>query len=237
MAAFYIDFENVHNMGTTGIEELSDNEYVYLFYSQNANCMNMETVSHFLRSRCGVQFVEADTGTANSLDFQLISFLFYGVNQDDYHYIISKDHGFDAAIKMAKRMGLENIKRYNTIAEALRNYQKQLSEAKQANMDDSVEDIEANEKEEIQDETSECNIDEKKYQTIVKDRIKKLVQKESNIALPREELEISYDGICTCDNKMKLYHYLRSQLGDKKGRCVYSALNDEFMQLKFDLAI
>ena len=102
MATFYVDYENVHHGGTVGIDELTNSEYVFLFYSQNANTMNMDTVKHFLGSRCGIEFVEADTGTTNALDFQLVTFLFSGIAQDDYHYIISKDHGFDAAVKMGK---------------------------------------------------------------------------------------------------------------------------------------
>ena len=76
MATFYVDYENVHHGGTVGIDELTNSEYVFLFYSQNANTMNMDTVKHFLGSRCGIEFVEADTGTTNALDFQLVTFLF-----------------------------------------------------------------------------------------------------------------------------------------------------------------
>lgn len=73
--------------------------------------------------------------------------------------------------------------------------------------------------------------------TAAMQKIKRLVQKEANITLLREELEISCDGICSCDNKMKLYHFLRTQLGDKRGRCVYSVINEEFLDMKMELAV
>lgn len=244
MATFYIDYENVHHSGTTGIDQLSNMEYVFMFYSHNANTMNMETVKRFLGSRCGIEFVEADTGTANSLDFQLITFLYTGISQDDYHYIISKDHGFDAAVKMGNRMGIENVKRFNTIAEALRHYEKYQKEMLEVNSvsNEQIEEniAETSEGQDITESTESVNLAvskiEEKRRNIVKERIKKMVQKDSNISLPREELEISCDGIRECDNKLNLYHYLRKNLGDKRGRCVYTALNDEFMQLKMDLA-
>ncbi len=231
MATFYIDYENVHNAGTAGIDELSNQEYVYLFYSQNANTMNMDTVRHFIDSCCGVEFIEADAGTPNALDFQLVTFLYSGIGQDDFHYIISKDHGFDAAIKMGNRMGVSNVKRYTTISEALRHYMKQ-----QETMSPAEPDLQPAE---LVEEPTEnlCDFSEDKHKKILKERIKTIVQYESKITLPKEELDLSYDGICTCSNKLSLYHYLRKQLGDKRGRAVYGALNDEFDQLKMDLAI
>lgn len=245
MATFYIDYENVHYGGTAGIEALSNNEYVFLFYSQNANTMNMDTVKHFLDSRCGIEFVEADTGTTNALDFQLVTFLYSGIVQDDYHYIISKDHGFDAAVKMGNRMGIDNVKRFTSIMDAYRHYEKYLKEIEEANVidnnEESKESVETAGDQSVSSSNEEkivaCKINDVKYRKMIREKIKRLVQKEANITLLREELEISCDGICSCDNKMKLYHFLRTQLGDKRGRCVYSVINEEFLDMKMELAV
>jgi len=246
MATFYIDYENVHHSGTAGIEELTNMEYVFLFYSQNANTMNIDTIKRFMNSRCGVEFIEANSGTPNALDFQLITFLFLGIEQDDYHYIISKDRGFDAAIQMGQRYGINNLKRFPTIIEALRHYEKNCQSIENDSAQKEEKKIEEavsvetskSENDSIRDEQSATSMmDGEKYRAIIKDKIKRIVQKEANITLPREELEISCEGINVCDNKMKFYHFLRKQLGDKRGRAVYSAINDDFSQLKMDFAV
>ena len=234
MATYYIDFENVHNSGTIGIEQLDNTEYVYLFYSQNANTMTVDTVQRFMSSRCGVEFVEADTGTANSLDFQLITFLFSVIGQDDYHYIVSKDRGFDAAVKMGKRLGIECVERFNSISEAMRHYEREMKK-----LDEMSKVCETESVGEKSDTVSDVviSINDDKIRNKIKDKIKKIVQKESSITLPKEELDVSVEGICNCDNKMSLYHFLRKQLGDERGRIVYGALNEGFFDLKMSMAV
>ena len=37
MATYYVDYENVHNGGMKGIEEVGSNDLVYVFYSAVAN--------------------------------------------------------------------------------------------------------------------------------------------------------------------------------------------------------
>ena len=131
-------------------------------------------------------------------------------------------------------MGISNVKRYTTISEALRHYMKQQEAMVSAEIDSKPDD----EAELVEEQTENlCDFAEDKYKKILKERIKTIVQYESKITLPKEELDLSYDGICICSNKLSLYHYLRKQLGDKRGRAVYGALNNEFDQLKMDLAI
>lgn len=245
MATFYVDYENVHYGGTDGIDQLTNMEFVYLFYSQKANTMNMETVRHFMDSRCGVEFIEADNGSANSLDFQLVTFLYTGIVQDDYHYIISRDHGFDAAIKMGNKLGIDNVKRFSTIIDAYKHYErlpKKMEEVKDLETTeeefdtvlDSTDENVGNEV--VEDETMIDGIyDDTKYKKSLAERIKRMVQQSANITLKHEELEISCDAICKCDNKLSLYHFLRKQLGDQRGRCVYTALNEDFLQWKMEM--
>ena len=41
MATYYVDYENVHNGGMKGIEEVGSNDLVYVFYSAVANTMTV----------------------------------------------------------------------------------------------------------------------------------------------------------------------------------------------------
>ena len=56
-----------------------------------------------------------------------------------------------------------------------------------------------------------------------------------NITLQCEGVELSCDAIYKCDNKLSLYHFLRKQLGNQRGRCVYTALNEDFLQWKMEM--
>lgn len=259
MASFYIDYENVHNGGTNGIELLSSKEYVFMFFSHNANTMHIETVKHFLNSKCGIEFMEVDSGTPNALDFQLVTFLYSGIEQDDYHYIISKDHGFDAAIKMGKRMGINNVSRFNTIEDAYAHYEKYKSdlmentEPLEAVPEKNVEELQEEQiqKVRIQDgQIHEVQIQEgasgietiinsavDNNRTVVKEYIEEIINGKCTYIFPKNDIELICDGIWECDSKLNLYHYFRKKLGDKRGKSVYALLSEEFMQIKMDLAM
>ena len=77
--------------------------------------MKIDIVKQLQNTNARVSFVEADTGTTNALDFQLITLLFIELNAEDEFLIVSKDTGFDAAIKMAKRQEYSNVRRVRNI--------------------------------------------------------------------------------------------------------------------------
>ena len=72
--------------------------------------------------------IRSSDGTANALDFQLITLLYATVDSDDYHYIISNDKGYDASVSMANRININNVMRFNTIFGAVKDYEKHLAE-------------------------------------------------------------------------------------------------------------
>lgn len=108
---YYIDFENVHGPGLKGVDALSPDDQVLVFYSQAAETFHIEHAIDLLNSKAKIEFIEIDGGTRNSLDFQLVAALF-GMISDEYGYaIVSGDGGFDAAIKMGQRLGLPEVVR------------------------------------------------------------------------------------------------------------------------------
>ena len=46
---FYIDFENIGSIGLVGIESLTENDCVRIYYSNNPN-INMHTVENMMHS-------------------------------------------------------------------------------------------------------------------------------------------------------------------------------------------
>lgn len=98
MSVFLIDFENVHSQGISGIEKLSADDRVYLFYSNNADSLSFRAHKAILNSEADIQYMSVTSGVKNALDFQLVSFLGYLIAVSPYsnYIIISSDNGFSA---------------------------------------------------------------------------------------------------------------------------------------------
>lgn len=224
MATYYIDYENVHNGGMRGVENTTNNDLVYVFYSAGCNTMTMDSIKRILSSRCAIEFIETTpTGTANCLDFQLITLLYSNIDGDDYHYIITNDKGFDASILMAKRIGLNCVARFNSIQDATADYEK-TKLTKTVNYDEDKVDYPVH-----GCEVSVSAKDDNTKDTVT--LIQELVQKECDIDLPQEKLDITCVGIYKSTTKMELYKYLRKHLGDKQGRLIYGAVSDKWGEI------
>ena len=96
MAIYLIDYENTQNL--LGINDLSANDYVIIFYSQKASSLSFETHKEILSSKATIEYKFVEVGGQNALDFQLASYLGYLINQNESpeskFYIISKDKGY-----------------------------------------------------------------------------------------------------------------------------------------------
>lgn len=73
METFYlIDFENVHNNGIANIDNLSNEEHVHIFSTQNA--LNIRPEVFWLKSDINAHLVPVRN---QSLDMHLVSYLGY----------------------------------------------------------------------------------------------------------------------------------------------------------------
>lgn len=108
MAVYLIDFENVHSGGISGVENLSADDKVYIFYTENASSLSFSSHIKLLACPAEVTYYNVDAGGKNALDFQLASFLGYliGSGSDDCYYIISGDRGYDNVKKFWEKSGL-----------------------------------------------------------------------------------------------------------------------------------
>lgn len=107
MSVYLIDYENKQNL--EGIENLWDNDIVYLFYSESRESMKIKEVERIINSSATVRMKQAvvkldgeKKAFHDTLDSQLASFLGYVVRGNDRtvkYYIISGDHGFDCLAK------------------------------------------------------------------------------------------------------------------------------------------
>lgn len=109
MAIYLIDFENVHSDGLKGIEQLSENDVCYVFYSEHAGVLTFNIHKKIIESRAKIYYVEAQVGMKNALDFQLVSYLGYMIREDQeaYYCVISNDRAFALVADFWKKKGVE----------------------------------------------------------------------------------------------------------------------------------
>jgi hypothetical protein len=110
MSIYLIDYENTKGAGLEGIEELTAEDTVYLFYSENANTLTFKMYDRISNAKARFQFIDVGVGTRNALDFQLTTWLGYlvckGLGQKQYFYIVSQDKGFGSVCRFWKERSI-----------------------------------------------------------------------------------------------------------------------------------
>lgn len=97
MKAFLIDFENVKSKGLEGIENLTEDDKVIIFYSENSDTITFEMHKKVLACKADIEYFKVHVGGKNALDFQLSTLLGFLVAKKEFShiFIISNDKGFD----------------------------------------------------------------------------------------------------------------------------------------------
>ena len=97
---YLIDTENVRTVWTQLLDKMTENDKIYVFYTQNSGKVSYEDLSGVLSSGKSVELISCTTGK-NGLDFQLVSYLGYLIreNENADYCIISDDNGYDAVIR------------------------------------------------------------------------------------------------------------------------------------------
>lgn len=109
---FLVDTENVNLEALAGANRLNKEDMIILFVTQMTNiCQFQDRKIKELNIKANVLKIHVLTGTKNSLDFQLVSYLGLLMgehrDEDNAYYIVSKDKGFLSAINL-----LENCTKY-----------------------------------------------------------------------------------------------------------------------------
>ena len=100
MAYYLIDFENVKSRGMEGVELLTEEDTVCIFYSDNADSMTFDLHRKLNETKANIIYHKVAVGTKNALDFQLATYLGYlicGQQNEGIHpnyFIVTKDNGF-----------------------------------------------------------------------------------------------------------------------------------------------
>ena len=109
MINYLIDSENI---GTKWISYLDENieelDKAFLFYtdaSKSISCKELSVLFSFIHQ---LETIHCQNGTANALDFQLVSYLGYLIRMDtkSTYCILSKDKGYDVVVNFWKEKGI-----------------------------------------------------------------------------------------------------------------------------------
>lgn len=97
---YLIDFENISVSGLSGLDQLTGDDQVLLFYSEMANKISIDLHLQLEHSPAHREYFCVKTGTKNALDFQLSTHLGYliATHPTQEYAIVSKDTGFDALV-------------------------------------------------------------------------------------------------------------------------------------------
>lgn len=101
MKYFFIDYENIKQDALKGIERLSEEDKVIVFYSEYAQTMTIPMHLQINNSRAEFSFKEVQVGHKNDLDFQLATELgcLVGSGIGDEYYIVSYDKGYQSVCR------------------------------------------------------------------------------------------------------------------------------------------
>lgn len=96
---FLVDGDNNIGTGLKGIEMLSPQDTVLIFYQKEGLALS-KIQKLCAGTSADVQYVESVRGGRNSIDFQIITELgvLVGRREADYAYVISQDKGYAASI-------------------------------------------------------------------------------------------------------------------------------------------
>ena len=112
MAYYLIDFENVKSRGMEGVELLTEEDTVCIFYSDNADSMTFDLHRKLNETKANIIYHKVAVGTKNALDFQLATYLGYlicGQQNEGIHpnyFIVTKDNGFTSLMVYWKAQGV-----------------------------------------------------------------------------------------------------------------------------------
>ncbi|NLZ76313.1 MAG: hypothetical protein GX914_07400 [Erysipelotrichia bacterium] len=111
MTVYLVDFENVKSDGLYGIDDLSQNDVVYIFYSVNVDKISFAVHKRIIESKADIKTFKVEVGHKNALDFQLASYLGFLLKEDSSkeYVIVSNDAGFNPLVTFWKKKNYDVI--------------------------------------------------------------------------------------------------------------------------------
>lgn len=227
---YFVDSENVNDNWLILLDLADDDDEIIVFYTKKSPHMSYASVIRLLQANRPVRFEECHEGS-NALDFQLISYLGYRMNNDtsaDSEYIImSNDTGFDSAVQFWKERNFP-VKRFNV------NYCKSLFNKQKNAAALANEDLPFSDALDLAKEQDSQPIPAEPAQEILKeipneipDEIPNEISKDEK-AYPFQKKEV--DIFINClgrENLVAIHETLVHVYGQKQGQTIYKTVKDK----------
>ena len=124
MKCYLVDYENVNSAGLTGINKLSSDDLVMIFYSDNASTVTFAAMDMIRKSSADIRRYKLKHSSANAADFQVCTYLGYlmGNAAATDIFIISKDRGYMSCLEFCRSClssAGKNVDIFSNISDAL----------------------------------------------------------------------------------------------------------------------
>lgn len=229
MKYYYIDLENIGMFGFKGLECLTSNDKVFVFYSKNANTISIDILDKLIQTKCTIEYVHVPIGSnnaaKNAMDFYIITSVFSNIkNRNRECFIISKDRGFDYAIARGKNLGFKNIKRVETIELAINPNKKTTEQTEKQTKAKKLDIPKPNNNKKIK--KKEKTLSEKGLEDILRKNL-------SSNEIKKYRRIISICIIKSNGPRAKniFYNELVKQLGKNKGLKIYNQIKEDIDEL------
>ena len=239
MATYLVDYENVHHGGLMGMEALSEDDSVVIFYSHNG-----ETIPVYLLDDCiaNLDFRRVVAGTSNALDFQLVGYLFHEMKPEEVYYIISHDTGYDMIVPMAKSFGntiirksfigeddevWENCPSYLYVRSKMDLFQKKDINEKIKNIC-GIYGIKDSEKVNNPDK---YGIDVGLMDISLQKKISSVVENNIGTTPSTETVNLLICGLSGCENRQDFYLFCKRNMGETAGHKFYKSIRNSFEEM------
>lgn len=115
---YLLDYENTGALGLKGIDKLTKEDTVCLFYSEKAHTIDLDAIGLFQNTEATIKYIKAHKTISNYLDFQIVTLtgLLLGKDAEEKIAIISNDKGYVAVIDYLKTDCVTNTNRIIELA-------------------------------------------------------------------------------------------------------------------------
>ena len=248
MAKYYVDYENVKSDGLESVVQLTEDDTVYIFYSENANHLRVDIIEQIRLSKAHIEFIKVEAGIPNALDFQLITALFCQYEKGETYYIISKDNGYLPAIHMAAKLGFDSIYKKDSIRS---NDQRKIAEPKTKTVEQPVNKETQLKEQTVRKATQPKEQPVKKAAQPKEQPVKKAAKNQSegepqidfktlkkhlvntyHKEFSQREIDIIANALKRSSNRQQFYITFTKSLGMADGKELYTLLRAGFQQMK-----
>lgn len=111
---FLIDFENVNAEGFKGVELLTENDRVSMFYSSKADRFPIDLLPVLTSVKVPIEYAKAVKCVPQNVDFRIGTFVGYLIGKDENSseniYIVSNDKGYQNVKEYWEEKGISRVR-------------------------------------------------------------------------------------------------------------------------------